>query len=360
MGSIKEDKMLDLHVIGAGPTGSVAAIAAARKGYNVLMSEEHLRAGEPMHCSGLFSKSGLESLGDFFDYRKLVKNDIYGAIIDFADEKVEIKTKNPIAFVCDRAVLDATIANNAEREGVKVEYGKKITNNYAAQNIIGADGPFSQVAKNFVFPKIVQYVSTVQAYIKYKSETPNQVEVFLSNAFPEFFAWIIPHNEELAEFGVGTALPHNVARAWRTLLRMKNIDYASQVKGAVIPISVRKQTAKRIGKRNVLLVGDAAGITKATTGGGVIIGSNCARFAGIHCNSPWRYELEWKMRFGLDLKIHRMVHDYIANKRDSELQALGRKIKQMELDKFLSNNGHMDRPTKMIKPQIIPHLLRVF
>src|SRR3989338_5669896 len=115
--------MFDLHVIGAGPTGSVAALAAARKGQKVLMSEEHLRAGEPMHCSGLFSKSGLESLGDFFDYRKLIINDIYGAVIDFAGEKIEIKTKDPIAYVCDRAKLDATIANNAEKEGVKIEYG---------------------------------------------------------------------------------------------------------------------------------------------------------------------------------------------------------------------------------------------
>ncbi|MBS3068525.1 NAD(P)/FAD-dependent oxidoreductase [Candidatus Micrarchaeota archaeon] len=353
--------MFDLHVIGAGPTGSVAALAAARKGQKVLMSEEHLRAGEPMHCSGLFSKSGLESLKDFFDYRKLIRNDIYGAIIDFSGEQIEIKTKNPIAYVCDRAALDATVAANAEKEGVKVEYGKRITNNYAAQNIIGADGPFSQVATNFAFPKISQYVSTVQAYIKYKSETPKQVEVFLSNEkFPEFFAWIIPHDEELAEFGVGVALPNNVGKAWRTLLRMKGIDYASQVKGAVIPISVRKKTAKRIGKRNVLLVGDAAGQTKATTGGGVIIGSNCARFAGIHCNSPLRYELEWNLRFGLDLFTHRKVHDYLAGKSNVQLQSLGRKIKQMELDRFLSNNGHMDRPTKMIKPQIIPHLLRGF
>ena len=352
--------MFNLHVIGAGPTGSVAAIAAARAGKKVLISEEHFRAGEPMHCSGLFSKSGLESLRDFFNYRKLVKNDIYGAIIDFAGEQIEIKTREPIAYVCDRAALDAMLASNAELEGVKVEYGKKIVNNYAADNIIGADGPFSQVAKNFAFPKIAQYVSTVQAYIKYKSETPKQVEVFLSSLFPEFFAWIIPHNEEVAEFGVGVALPHNVARAWRALLRMKGIDYASQIKGAVIPIAVRKQTAKRVDKRNVLLVGDAAGQTKATTGGGVMIGSNCAKYAGVHCNSPWRYELEWKARYGMDLFIHKKVHDYLAGKNDAALSALGRKIKQMELDRFLSNNGHMDMPSKMIRPQIIPHLLRVF
>ena len=48
------NSMFDVHVIGAGPAGSVAALAAARAGRNVLMSEEHTVAGKPMQCSGLF------------------------------------------------------------------------------------------------------------------------------------------------------------------------------------------------------------------------------------------------------------------------------------------------------------------
>lgn len=353
--------MYDVHIIGAGPAGSIAAISATRKNANTLVSEEDSHAGLPVHCSGLFSKTGLESLREFIDYRKTIKNNIYGAIIDFAGERIGIKAKEPVAYVCDRADFDARLADNAENEGAKIEYGKKIRGTYAAENVIGADGPFSNVAVQFTFPRIMQYVSTVQAYIKYTSETPRQAEVFISNKdFPGFFAWVIPHNEELAEFGVGVALPNNVSKAWQALLKLKNVRYAGKVHGAVIPIDVRRRAAARIGKRNVLLVGDAAGQTKSTTGGGVIIGGNCARYAGIHFNSPLRYELAWRSRFGADLAIHKLVHNYVAGKDELHLQGLAKKLKKLRLDEFLSRNGHMDMPTKMIKPfSLAAHFLKL-
>lgn len=353
--------MYNVHVVGAGPAGSVAAMAAVRKGHNVLVSEEHVRAGFPMHCSGLFSKTGLESLRDFLDYHKTIKNGIYGAIIDFAGEKVEIRTKTPVAYVCDRAAFDALLAKGAEREGARMEYGRRITGRYEAGSVIGADGPFSHVAQQFGFPKISRYVSTVQSYIKYKSEHPGQVEVFLSNEkFPGFFAWVIPHNEEIAEFGAGVSLPHNVGRAWHALLKMKGMRRAGKIRGAVIPAAVRRKTTMRIGRKNVLLVGDAAGQVKSTTGGGVIIGSNCAKYAGEHCDSPFGYELAWRSRYGMDLFFHKLINAYFSGRSDAQLLALGKKIKKMNLDRYLSLHGHMDMPTRMIKPQIIPHLLRYF
>lgn len=352
--------MYDVHVIGAGPSGSVAATCATRKGYNVLLSEEHSCAGKPVHCSGLFSKTGLESIGEFVDYRKLTINPIRGAIIDFAGEKIDIMTKEAIAYVCDRGGLDSEIAANAEREGVKTEFGKRIAGQYNADRIIGADGPFSHVAANFAFPKIKEYVSTIQAHVKYKSETPDMVEVFLSNThFPGLFGWIIPHTEEIAEFGVGVILPHHSStRAWQALLKMKGVEYKGELGGAVIPIAVRGKTGGVFGKKKVLLVGDAAGQVKATTGGGVIFGSNCARYAGKNCDSPLKYEIEWKTRFGIDLFAHRKVHDYICGKTDEQLKALGTKIRKMELDKFLSNHGHMDKPTKMLRPELLKHFVQ--
>ena len=62
--------MFDLHVVGAGPAGSFAAITALREGKNVLLSEEHKQVGVPSHCSGLVSASGLEQMSDVVDYKK--------------------------------------------------------------------------------------------------------------------------------------------------------------------------------------------------------------------------------------------------------------------------------------------------
>lgn len=357
--------MLDVHIIGAGPSGSVAALSALRKGYNVTISEEHNCSGLPMHCSGLFSKTGLDSLREFFDYKKLIINPIKGAIIDFAGERVEIKTTGNIAYVCDRTALDQEIANNAINEGVKVEYGKRIANidQLKAKIVIGADGPFSNVAMNFNFPKISKYASTIQGYFRYASgvnDCSDSVQVYLDNEkFPGFFGWVIPHNEEIAEIGAGVTLPNNVSRAWDNILKITGVDKKEcKPKGAVIPIRVRSRTALRKGKYKVCLVGDAAGQTKATTGGGVIFGSNCARYAGMLCNSPLRYELEWRMRFGLNLFIHKSIQSALESYDNLQIARLGKTIRKLGIDNYLSNHGHMDMPMKMVKPELIGHMLK--
>lgn len=343
---------MDLHVVGGGPSGMISAISAIRKrNANVAVSEEHSVSGVPTNCSGLFSISGLESLSEFIDCRKIILNRMNGAVIDFAGEKIIVETKKHVAYACDRAKLDGMLASTAEKEGVKVRYGKRIANTEAfeSKNIIGADGPNSFVASHFGFPRIKRFVNTLQAHVAYQSEDAHKVELFISNSrFPGFFGWVIPHNEEEAEFGCGVVLPHNAKKAFGELLRTKGIRKTVAPTGAIIPIAVRSKTAMRKSKKNVILVGDAAGQVKATTGGGVIFGGNCARIAGENYDSPHSYELKWRAKFGMDLLLHAQVQKYLAGKSDSELARFGRKIREAGVEKFLSEYGHMDRPSRMI------------
>ena len=351
--------MAKVQVIGAGPAGSVSAITAARNGHKVSLSEQHKKCGAPVNCSGLFSKEGLDALRDVINYRKFIVNDMWGADIHFADELLLVRSNKTIGYVCDRGAFDAELASTAELEGVRMNYGEKVNEDFKYSNIIGADGPNSQVAKYFKMGKIPRVVSTMRGMAKYNSGDKHIVQVFLSSSkFPGFFGWIIPHDEENAEFGVGVELPNDVQAAWKHLLKLKNIKEDVPVKSAIIPISTREKTAMKVGKKNIVLVGDAAGHVKATSGGGVVFGSLCAKLAGQHCTSPLRYDFEWRMRFGTDLRLHRMVRDFLNWKSDSQLRAFGRKLRQLRFDEYLSKNGSMDRPSKMIKPQMLLHLMK--
>ena len=55
--------------------------------------------------------------------------------------------KNAVAHVCNRALLDLRIAENAEKEGAEIRYGERIStgivDRFKTDNIIGADGPNS-------------------------------------------------------------------------------------------------------------------------------------------------------------------------------------------------------------------------
>ncbi|MEM3032311.1 MAG: FAD-dependent oxidoreductase, partial [Nitrososphaerota archaeon] len=53
----------DVAVVGAGPAGLLAARELARRGVSVLVFEEDRTIGRPERCAGLYSISGLKSLG---------------------------------------------------------------------------------------------------------------------------------------------------------------------------------------------------------------------------------------------------------------------------------------------------------
>lgn len=351
--------MVKVHVVGAGPAGTISAITAQRSGHDAIVSEDHPVSGIPENCSGLFSVDGLNSLSAYVDYERNIINPIYGANIDLGGSLLTIRKTLPVAYVCDRASLDQQLASNAEAEGVRINYGERINGSFRSETVIGADGPLSFVARHFKFPKITKFASTLQAMVEYSSPDPHMVEIFLSNRlFPGFFGWIIPHDEYTAEFGVGVEYPNRAQHAWRALLHLIGTQSAPKPRGAVIPLHPRARTSLHARGWKVCLVGDAAGQVKSTTGGGVIFGGNCAEIAGRHAINPLRYELEWRLRHGTDLYVHRIIHDYLASLDDNGMASLGRSLKKSNLDVYLSENGHMDRPTRMLRPQLVTHLLR--
>ncbi len=352
--------MNDLHIVGAGPSGCISAISAIRNhNTNVILSEEHKKVGVPTNCSGLFSKDGLKSLSKFVNYKKFIINRFNGAILNFAGEEIIVKRPSSVAYKLNRTLFDQELASNAEKEGAKINYNERINSKFLSNNIIGADGPSSIVATMFGFPKITKFVSTIQLKTKFKSKDPHKVELFYSNKlFPGFFGWIIPESEEYAEFGCGSVLPFNPKNNFLKFLKSNGVKESSNNKLShwIIPIHTRKSTSKQVGKRNVLLVGDAAGQIKSTTGGGLIFGGNCAVLAGKYYTIPRRYEFEWRKKFGLDLFLHSQIQAFLGSRSENSLKNIGKLLKNTRLDSYFSKNGHMDKPSKMLKFDLVKHL----
>jgi flavin-dependent dehydrogenase len=254
--------------------------------------------------------------------------------------------------------MDRELAHKAEDEGADIRYGERVDGSFHSSNVIGADGPLSSVASHFGFPRIKRFASTLQAIMPYRSEEHDMVEVFLSNSmFPGFFGWIIPQDEYTAEFGVGVETG-DVQSAWKALLKLKKLEDSVKPNGAIIPLRMRDKTSMRNRSWNVILAGDAAGQVKATTGGGVVFGGNCAALAGKFATNPLRYEMEWRARFWPDLTFHGMVHRFFAKSPDESLSSLGKTFKKLNIDVYLSDYGHMDRPIRMLRPQLLTHIFR--
>jgi flavin-dependent dehydrogenase len=354
--------MHDVHVVGGGPAGCFAGIAACQKGENVILSEEHAKIGEPQACSGLVSRSGLEALEPYVDYRKAMLNEISSASIASGREELLIRPKKETAVLISRSKFDSLAAERFVSEGGKLQLGSKVGKEYLADCIVGADGPASSVAERFNFPKIGRFVACTQGNFAYRAQDPHCAYLYLSSReFPGFFGWAIPINEEEAEIGVGVSMPkHHPMKYYRQFLTKLGVKgKGSGEFSAIIPIGVRARTAKRVGKRNVLLCGDSAGQAKATTGGGIFFGCSCALLAGKHSGEPEEYEKEWQAKFGLDLALHSHLRSILDMGGGGTHPAILTLAKSLLMDELLSENGKMDRWGGMLSPSVISSYAKI-
>jgi len=349
--------MTDVHIVGAGPSGLFAGISALREGRSALASEEHARVGEPEACSGLISKSGLEALraSAGVDYSRARINDISSAKIVCGEKTFAISPKEETAVLVSRQEFDSLAAEKFVEEGGKLELGKKVTSGFAADCIIGADGPASLVAEKFGFPKIKSYVASMQGDFAYECEDAHCSTLYLSSRdFPGFFGWVIPKNESEAKIGLGVALPRHPLAYYRRFLEKLGVKAKpSHEFAAVIPTSVRARTAKRIGKLSVLLAGDAAGQVKATTGGGVFFGASCGMLAGKSIGEPEKYEKAWRAQYGLDLALHSHLRAALDLAGGQPPSVMVSAAKALFFEELMSEKGKMDRLGGMLHPSTL-------
>ena len=353
--------MYDVHVIGGGPAGCFAGIAAVQAGKSVLLSEEHGIIGEPEACSGLISKSGLESLLPYINYKEVMLNTMTSARIVSGKQEFIIKPKEETAILVSRQGLDRLAAARFEKEGGKIELGKKVTRDFAAKSVIGADGPASAVADYLGFPKISSYVATMQGNFRYHCEDSHQTTVYLSaKDFPGFFGWAIPISEEEAKIGVGVALPSHPLDYYRRFLSQLGVSSApSNEFSAIIPTSVRRKTAMQKAGYSILLAGDSAGQVKSTTGGGIFFGAQCGLLAGAHSSEPEKYEKAWREKYGLDLALHRHFRSLLDLAGGQPHPIFLSSAKAFFFEDLLSERGMMDRWSAMLSPSVLSSYLGI-
>jgi flavin-dependent dehydrogenase len=234
--------------------------------------------------------------------------------------------------------------------------------------LIGADGVQSQVANWFGLKGPKTVLSGFGAELSGVELDPNFVEIYLgNNVAPNFFAWVIPKSKSVkvnrvpARVGLGCVdtpytayyyylLLHSHPILGPKLLGAKPIQYI----GGGIPIGlVPKSYAD-----NVMLVGDAAGQVKPTSGGGVYAGIVC----GKHCAAAAvralksgkysakvlkSYQKNWLDAIGKELKRGMRLHKVYMHLRDDQLEEGFRLLGNEKIVSLISKHGDIDYPSKL-------------
>ncbi len=288
------DNKFDVLVIGAGPSGSIAAKVASENGFSTCLveKEEVSKKGRYKACGGALAWELVEEI----DYPE----EKIGRIIESLElhhvdgEDYSKKGKGAVVWrsVFDKFLTDMALESGAllkEREAlIEIEREKdfyKITTNrgsYLAKYVIAADGTASQTLKKLNWPffrspdlilTITQEMNTDKSYIdNILGEDTVHLFFGIKGLIPVGYAWLFPKRKAITVgWGNQIDLVKNSREEFKKFTHLPFVKEALKnstmeiFKPHLIPVGIRS----KIYEDNVFAVGDAGGIVDPISGKGI-------------------------------------------------------------------------------------------
>jgi len=333
-----------VSIIGAGPVGCMAARYGVEE-HDVTLYEALSK--RRMQCSGLISKDGLLSLGIHMK-KSLIQNRVKGArFYSPCGESFMVDGGETKAYVLDRVefddyLLDKIIGWDVDVVEKRVKAGDVRELVGYNDRVVLATGTNYGLHRSLNLDMPDEFLYGAQYEIRVDCD-PDFVELHFNN--PDFFSWIIPV-DEYARVGLcarenPTPHLHKFIKKLGENGRVKSYDIRDEHYG-VIPLH---KPSMRTAYDKVILVGDAAGQVKASTGGGVVMGGRAAR----HLYKS-DYDWEWRRQIGNELKTHLMIYRFISQLSDKNRDRMFSILSEHK--NLLEDKGDMDSAIKSLTPLI--------
>ena len=243
----------NIGIIGGGICGLYLAWKFARLGEKVEVFERKKEIGNEV-CSGLFSERILNFLPQS---HKLVKNEINSAVIHFPKKDINVRFSKRF-FVMSHFELDRLVASLAREAGAEIYLNRNIEElPQGFEKLIGCDGANSVLRRKLNLPNPAFRLG-IHGFVK-KRTTDSFVDVWPCK---DGFIWKIPRGNEI-EYGA-IAKPETAKKLLNDFLTKNNISLGN-INSKIIP-----QGLVIPDNQSITLCGDAAGLTKPWSGGGVV------------------------------------------------------------------------------------------
>jgi digeranylgeranylglycerophospholipid reductase len=367
----------DIIVIGAGPVGSYTACLLAKEGFHVGIFEKNSYIGKHINCTGIIS---VECFQKFNLPSDTITRPIHAIkAISPSGNFLRYQAALPLAYIVNRTMFDREMNSRAEKAGAVTHLNSGVKEIAVTRDAFsiktgksGEEKTYSSkigiIATGFELHELPGIPKRpgeffFGAQTEASMEELDDVEVYFGEKIaPGSFSWVVPVNETIAKIGLLTR--NNAGAYLKKFLASDHISgrlnlSETPIKSSPVPTrTIPKSYADRL-----VVVGEAAGQVKATTGGGIYFGLLCSEIA-VHAISKafrqgdftgktlgaydkaWRSELDPELKAGMRL---RNVYSMLSDRQIDFLIDIARKDGIMPVIQRSSFDWHKD---------IISHVLR--
>jgi digeranylgeranylglycerophospholipid reductase len=277
------DKSVDVLIVGGGPGGLFMAARLAARGVRALVCEEHARVGDPVHCTGILSSDSIPA----FDLPTSATLNQLSSVrfLSPGGIPVDYTTPSPLATVIDRPAFDRALADRALAAGAELRLGSRVSAIEVAATgvravaggvpidarlVVLACGASYAFQRRFGFGLPTTYLQTAQRELPVAH--PGDVELhFGQDVAPGGFAWAVPVlRPEGAFVRIGVMASRDILGCYTRM--MGRVGDRWGVANRELPPRIKILPLGAVGRTygdRMMAIGDAAGLVKPTTGGGI-------------------------------------------------------------------------------------------
>lgn len=335
------DCLTKILVIGGGPAGLTAAIEAAKQGFDVTLFEK-AKIGENIKCAE-----------GFFDTMKLLGKPCAGVL--FKVEQIIVKAKSTYSFdasylnlwMIDRAVWQKALARQAENNNVIIKQDFPVQHRELEQlrtaydYIIDASGAPSLTSRLYGFSSFYKENSARTVQYTLRGDFSHIGNCLKAGLMPDFWGyyWIFPKGKDVANVGVGDFYPVRSESLWARLDKIIEQEGLSEYEilkkiGGICPTVI----PENLKYDNILLVGDAAGLTSPLHGGGLDMAVISAMEAvKAIASDAQSYDKNLRAVFSAKLKFERFLAKLWRQRNLDEMDELIMNLEKNRIYSFMLN-----------------------